>query len=173
VVQAQNEGNLRNLDRAEARSIFPGELEALLRKYKHPRWSDIGVESTRFGNQPREQVGIDPCGTVWVAAPCVYYKSRNGQWLADSDQVREWSFAISKNLIPPYTIRTKEYDEDRGMWVDPNPMTSSLHGTTDIKRGWITLLDELVRAGHLRACKEISYLIGRNAEDLCPDQFKL
>src|SRR5207249_12266861 len=74
--------NLRPV-RQSPQGMWSSDFVRILEKFLHSRWWSVGVESTIYGNQPRAEAGIDPCGTVWVAKPGVYYSSRTGQWLSD------------------------------------------------------------------------------------------
>lgn len=128
-------------------SAHPGDLVRLIQRHIHPRWASIGVECTRFGQQPRDALGIAPMGTLWVAAPHVYYNGQ--QWLADRYGSREWLFAIPQNEVPYETIKTAEWDEQMVRWKNG-----------EMKRGWKIILQDLVTAGHIRAHPEINEAIG-------------
>ena len=133
--------------REAPRPMFPWEFTDILQAYKHPRWASIGVEATIYGNAPRKEVGIDPCGSVWVAPAAVYYS--NGKWLSDDTQGRTWVCAVPQNIIPYTTLRSAIWDEDRLRWTGG-----------EIKRGWRNALEELLKAGHLRPHAHLSYLLG-------------
>lgn len=128
-------------------SAHPGDLLRVMQRYIHPRHSDIGVACTRFGQAPRDALGIAPMGTVWVAPPGVYYN--HGSWLSVNEQEREWLFAIPQNEVPYETIKTAEWDEDMTRWKNG-----------EMKRGWKIIIQDLVTAGHLRNHPDLERLVG-------------
>lgn len=153
---------MEQVGRSNAPAIYSWTLLDLLRKHKHPRHNAIGVEATIYGNAPRKAAGIEPHGTAWVAPSAVYYNSRNQQWMGDHTQPRDFLVAIRQGCIPAYTIRTARFDEGKARWVDG-----------DLTRGWIPLLVDLLKEGHLRSHSEISHLIGQDSRELCPTRFRV
>lgn len=145
--------------------IYGWNLVEILEQFKHPRWNAIGVECTIYGNAPREKAGIAPSGTVWVAPAAVYYDPERG-WLADEWGKREFLFAIRKGSIPAQTTLEARFDENMARWVP-----TSKGG--EITRGWVPLLRDLLKGGHLRPHPELSLLIGQDSTNLCPREYRI
>lgn len=124
------------INRAPGQTIDPAQFVRWLWEFKHPRWVSIGVESNRWGNNPRESVGIGPCGTVWAA----------------NDQVKEYGVVVPCDCLPFTSIASAEWSEDMMRFVGGAMVL-----------GWRPALELLLDAGFLRGSRKLSYLIGKDS----------
>lgn len=120
----------------------------------HPRFWNVGIESTIYGNQPRKEMGLEEMGTIWAAEAGVYY--RNGQWLADGDYKRDWHLAMPKQQVPALSLKDAVWDEDAARWKGG-----------EMKRGWRPALEQMIDWGILRPSAELTYLVGKDSRTLC------
>jgi hypothetical protein len=134
--------------RRSSEAMWSWEFTDLLQAYLHPRWWSIGVESTIYGNQPRERMGIAPHGTIWVAGPAVHLF--RGQW-HETKEPRERLIAIRKGCIPAKGIQTAQWNEENLRWEKG-----------DLTRGWVPALEYLIKSGYLRPHKNLSTLLGHD-----------
>ena len=125
--------------------MYPCDLLEVLTQFKHPRWNTIQVHADRWGARPREEVGIAPHGTIFVASAIDNVEFGGKHWLGP----------VPQDEVPRNTVKTAERDYDTGTWKGG-----------DLLRGWRALLDDLVKQGHLYPCQEMSYLIDRNSYDV-------
>jgi hypothetical protein len=127
------------------RSMEPGEFLSILRKHRHPRWPTIGVNRSRFGNNPREDHGLRAHGTIFVC---------------DASE-RRWLYSVPCDCIPYATIREATWNEDKKVFEGG-----------EFLRGWRSTIEALVKGSYLYPHEELSYLIGQNTFKLAPIQFR-
>lgn len=148
------------INREPARSMSPGEFVSILQRHKHPRFWSIGVESTIYGSQARETVGLSaPAGTVWAAEANVYH---NGTQFVQAPGGREWFIQVPKNELPYVSVKDAWWDENISRWRGG-----------EMKRGWTVALEQLLQAGMLLAHPKLSYLLGKDTTKIMPKEFQI
>ncbi len=113
----------------------------LLRRYLHPMWWSVGVESNRWGERPRKAQNIAPAGTIWT---CTF----------DGD--REWADcpAIPCEAITYLQRTAKTEFDDTGRVVGEAQAV-----------GWYTTLRQLVQLGILRNHPDLDRALGWQHRD--------
>jgi hypothetical protein len=128
----------------ERRGMYPWTLKELLQQFKHPRIMTLGIHSDRWGERQRHAVGITPHGSIFYVIGA-----------GPKSHEKQWEGPVPQNYIPRDSIKTATRDPKTGTWK---------HG--QVLRGWRPLLDDLVKAGLLRGCEEMTWLIGRDSRKL-------
>jgi hypothetical protein len=132
--------------------MYPAELAVLLMKYRHSYFLSSQIVRTHYGDKVDEEAHRLPHGTVVFST---------------------WRERYTPKVVPAHCIPYKgnlsasqaadEWDDEkaRWKWEQSAPV-----------RGWVNLLEGLVKGGWLRPDPHLSYLIGKDTSILAPDEPK-
>lgn len=132
----------QSISREAVRCMYPAEFLEILWDCRHPRWFTIGVTSLDSANEDRARVGIEPCGTIYVA----------------NCKEKRTLFAIPCNCIPYTSVKNMEWHEEQ------------LRFYGALARGWRPALQSLLLKTYLSPSPRLSWLIGEDTYKIAPHE---